>query len=55
VFHDPAADNVLHVEGLIQAIGPISEDEAEWHLLQVTSEETARRQGRGSGGKIGEA
>ena len=34
VFHDPAADNVLHVEALIQAIGPIDEKEAAWHLLQ---------------------
>jgi len=38
VFHDPAADNVLHVEALIQAIGPISEEEAEWHLLQWGSQ-----------------
>jgi hypothetical protein len=33
VFHDPATDEILHVEELIRAIGPITDDEARAHLL----------------------
>lgn len=33
VFHDPASDEVLHVEELVRAIGPITDEEARDHLL----------------------
>lgn len=33
VFHDPAADNILHIEELVREVGPITETEASVHLL----------------------
>lgn len=31
--HDPAADDILHVEALVRALGPVTEEEAHDYLL----------------------